>query len=92
MTAPDAAQNKALEAANAISAQVGRLWMEAHVDGIRNGMEAVALMTDAMITAWRDDLTADAVIRDIGIGVLQNLRDQIRLYALQIPDPEVPGA
>lgn len=86
MNSPDAAQDKAYEAANAISQQVGRLWMEAHAEGMRNGMEAGAVLLDGSVQWCRDNDVDPLVVQLVG-----NLRDQLRLCALQVPDPEVPG-
>lgn len=82
MNSPDAAQNKAYEAAQAISEHVGRLWMEAHAEGMRNGMEASAILLD--------NFARNPEVLDIGLdtSLVDWLRDQVRLMALQLPDPE----
>ncbi|MEH3142495.1 MAG: hypothetical protein PGN37_20450 [Mycobacterium kyogaense] len=77
----DAVEDKALAAAHAVSQQVGALWLQAHADGMRNGMEAGALHVDVAVQGARQlDMPTDFV------EFLESLRDQIRLYALQIPD------
>lgn len=85
MSSPDSVQDKAYEAANAISQQVGRLWMEAHAAGMRNGMEAGALLLDGAVQ-WCSENWEDGPVAEL----LAGLRDQLRLSALQVPDPEVP--
>jgi len=92
----DAAENKALEAANGISAQVGRLWMEAHATGMRNGMESAALICEAVAKTTRDkpEGVFESDIPAIATAEwLRGLRDQVRLCALQLqlPEPEVPS-
>ena len=87
MTTPDEAESKAYAAAGAISEQVGKLWLQAHADGIRNGMEASAVMLEGAMTWCRDNFVDPQVV-----DLLTHLRDQLRLCALQVPDPEVPHA
>lgn len=86
MSSPDSVQDKAYEAANAISAQVGRLWMEAHAAGMRNGMEAGAVLLDGSMM-WCRENDVDPLV----VQLLEGLRDQLRLSALQVPDPKVPS-
>jgi hypothetical protein len=84
----DAAENKAYEAANAISQQIGALWMSAHTDGVRNCMEAAALMIQAGIDSLKDNYGLGAEIRAYTAELLSYVRDTIRLQALQLPEAE----
>lgn len=81
MTNPDAAEDKALAAANKIATQVGSLWMSAHMQGIRDGMEIAAQMVDGSLSTSPD-------IRPIADAIAQ----AIRLAALHFDGPsEVSG-
>ena len=84
----DAAENKALEAAKTISDQIGTLWMSAHCDGIRNGMETAAQVVQSGIdtVAHLDEIGED--VRNTINELLARVRDAIRFAALQIEDPE----
>jgi hypothetical protein len=88
MTTPDEAENRALTAANSIATQVSKLWMAAHADGMRNGIELAAGWCDGFATTAADDYEMDATARHITVIVARNMRDQLRLCALQVPDPE----
>lgn len=80
MTTPDEAESKALTAAHAISEQVGHLWLSAHAEGMRNGLEVAATLLQSAAdeaTQWPDV-----------VELIARLRDNIRLCALQVPDPE----
>lgn len=83
----DAAETKAFDAARAISAQVGALWMSAHCDGVRNGMEAAAVLMQGAIDTVANDYSLCAEIRDYTSELLSFLRDGIRIAALQLPEP-----
>lgn len=80
MSGPDSVENKALEAANAISDQVGRLWLSAHAEGMRNGMEIAAQFVDTAASSAREE---HPVVADL----LAHIRDQLRLLSLQVPEP-----
>lgn len=85
MTSPDAAQDKAHEAATAISEQAVRLWLEAHQNGMRNGIETTAQYVEEVLAAAQT-----AGVDPTFCEVLEGIRDNVRLMALQVPDPEVP--
>ena len=86
MSDQDAPEDKALAAASAVSKQIGKLWLQAHADGMRNGMEAGALYVDAAAQGARQlDMPTEFV------EFLEHLRDRIRLRALQIPDADTAG-
>lgn len=87
----DAAQDKALEAANQIGEQVATLWKTAHTNGIREGLEVAAQITDRIAKAVADDYSIPAEVRLLADTLLATNRDQMRLAALQVPDPE-PGS
>lgn len=88
MTNPDAPENKALAAANELSQKVGQLWMNAHADGVRNGMAMAAQMADSLASALKDAYDIPAEVRAVGSFVLAELSSQISLAALQVPDPD----
>ncbi|MFA5711994.1 hypothetical protein [Mycolicibacterium sp.] len=88
MTNPDQAANKALQAANSIAAQVGQLWQSAHHDGLRNGLEIAAQMLEGFRAAIADDYSLDAAHRDLATYLYDHARDQVRLFALTVPEPE----
>ncbi|UVT31512.1 hypothetical protein SEA_MASK_79 [Mycobacterium phage Mask] len=91
MTNPDAPESKALAAANAIAEQVGQLWMSANSDGIRHGMACAAQMAHNLAQAIKDNYEIPAEVRAVGPVVLEELRNQINLAALQVPDPDPPA-
>lgn len=91
MTSPDAAPNKLQESANALSQQVGQLVLSAHAEGVRQGMECAAQIADTAARHIGDDYSIDAAARAVCVQLLQNMRDWIRLYALQVPEPELPN-
>lgn len=82
----DAAENKAIAAAEAISEQVGRLYMEAYADGFRNGMEGAALTCQAFADEAANNYELDSAVRDFLVLATHTLRDQVRLVALQLPE------
>lgn len=94
MTSPDRAEDKAAVAAKEIGYSASKLWLQAHADGIRNGLEAAA----AVIGAMGEDLPrvlADDTVFTVGNvqWYLGEIASRIRLQALQVecPDPpEVP--
>ncbi|MCV7424372.1 hypothetical protein H7K45_27885 [Mycobacterium yunnanensis] len=90
MTSPDAAQDRAYEAATAISVQVGHLWMEAHVQGMRAGIDVAA---DAIHNLAESVVAQPDVFDQMSAGdvvfTLRKLRDEVRLMALSLPEPEV---
>lgn len=90
MTNPDAPDNKALAATHAITDQAIQLWWAAHYDGVRNGMEVAAQVAQAAIDGLKDNYQIAAEIRIAGVEVLQHVRDNIRLAALQAQEPEPP--
>jgi len=92
MSNPDAPECRALAAANQISTQVGQLWLAAHADGIRNGMEVAAQLLDSAATDVRGYYEIDSTVRDCIIVTLEHLRDSLRLVALQSATPEAPRA
>lgn len=87
----DAAQDKALEAANQIAEQVATLWKSAHTAGVRDGLEVAAQITDAIAKAIADDYSIPAEVRSLATTLFASNRDQMRLAAHQVPDPE-PGS
>lgn len=91
MTSPDAAPNKLLEAANALSQQVGQLTLSAHAEGVRQGMECAAQIADNIARHIGDDYSIEATARAVCVQLLHDMRDWIRLCALQVPEPEVPN-
>lgn len=84
----DAAENKALEAAKNISDQIGTLWLSAHCDGIRNGMETAALIVHGGIDSLAERSDLDTTLQAYSRELLTTVRDAIRFAALQIEDPE----
>ncbi|MGV0738200.1 hypothetical protein ABQF35_14435 [Mycobacterium syngnathidarum] len=88
MTNPDAAESKAQQAANAMELQIVELWKAAHTDGIRNGLEVAATLADQTAKQLSDNYSIDAQIRAVSVHCLNEMRDIIRLTALQVPDPE----
>ncbi|QBI98739.1 hypothetical protein SEA_BOBBY_109 [Mycobacterium phage Bobby] len=90
MTDLDAPEDRALTAANAINRQVGRLWLSAHTEGVRNGLATAALLADQFADNFRDNYDLDAEIRAIGPVILAGFRDQLHLVAMQWPEPELP--
>ncbi|MBU8824150.1 hypothetical protein [Mycolicibacterium goodii] len=91
MTNPDAPESKALAAANAIAEQVGQLWWAAHADGVRNGMEAAANFAGEAANKIADDYSIDTLVRDVSVNCLNQFRDLLRLFTLQMPDPDPPA-
>lgn len=87
MNTPDGPENKAYAAATAISEQVGKLWMQAHSEGVRNGLEVAAVLLDQAATNARAQSFAEGVGEWV-VGLIEGLRDQVRLVSLQVPDPE----
>ncbi|CAA0129292.1 Uncharacterised protein [Mycolicibacterium vanbaalenii] len=57
---------------------VGELWLSAHAEGMRNGLELAASLCN--------DLAGER--SGISEAALENARDEIRLLALQIADPD----
>lgn len=90
MTNPDAAENKAFAATHAIADQAIKLWWAAHYDGVRNGLEAAAQVAQAAIDGLKDNYQLPAEIRLAGVELLQCVRDNIRLAALQAQEPDPP--
>lgn len=92
MTNPDAPENKAFAAANRISEQVTHLYVEAYTEGMRDGMEGGAVACQAFIDAVAGNYEVDSAIRDLLVQAGETIRDQIRLYVLQMPEPELPAS
>lgn len=90
MTNPDAPESKAQQAASAIADHVGKLWMAAHQDGIRNGMEAAAMLAGETAKKLADDYALDATVRAVSVHCLNEFRDMLRFAALQLPEPDPP--
>lgn len=90
MTNPDAPESKALAATHAITDQAIKLWWAAHFEGVRNGMEVAAQVAQTAIDGLKDNYQIAAEIRIAGVEVLQYVRDNIRLAALQAQEPESP--
>lgn len=86
MTNPDAAESEALTVARAIGQQAVELYTLAHVEGIRNGMEAGAQIIAQAAEKIADNYELDTVWRATVSAYLGELRDFIRLAALQMPD------
>ncbi|OBC14074.1 hypothetical protein A5784_30700 [Mycobacterium sp. 852013-50091_SCH5140682] len=92
MTSPDVPQSDAMAAVTAINERVSALWLAAHQDGVRNGLELAAQMAENFAKSIADNYELAAEIRAVAPYCLNELRDQLRLAALQLPDPEPPQA
>lgn len=90
MSNPDNAEQRALQAAQNIATESGRLWIAAFADGAREGIHAAAACIESTINQVRDDYSIDTDVRRITIAVCEHLRDQFRLTALSITDPVLP--
>lgn len=80
----DRAEPKAFVTAKRIGVMAGELWQQAHYDGIRNGLEVAASYVDKVSDSFP---TVGQVPGESVREMLTEMRDDIRLYALQIPDP-----
>jgi hypothetical protein len=92
----DRAADEAQQAANSIAEHVCQLWMAAHTQGLRNGLEAAAQAIDgaARSAANRDD-GFEAIPFDMATYVaalLAVMRDNIRLLALNVEPPNPASA
>ncbi|SKV05647.1 Uncharacterised protein [Mycobacteroides abscessus subsp. bolletii] len=87
---PDTAENKAEQAAIAIGEHTRELWLAAHAEGVRSGLEGAATMADECAKKIADDYSMDAAIRIVSVRCLNEMRDYIRLTALRYPDLELP--
>ena len=90
MTLPDQPETRALDAAQAINKQAVQLWWNAHYDGVRAGLEAAAVIAEQAANAISNNYTLESAARIVGAYTLTQLRDQLRLVALQ-PQPEPPA-
>lgn len=88
MTNPDAAESKAQQAATGIANQALKLWLNAHQDGIRNGMEVAAKLASDAAKRIADDYSLDAVVRETSVYCLNEFRYMLRFTALQLPEPD----
>ena len=88
MTSPDHPENRALQAAQQVSVEVGRLWMAAFTQGMREGIASAAVCLDATATQLRDDHSLNTELRIAVTLVCEHTRDQLRLSALTITDPD----
>lgn len=86
----DLPESRALEAAQAINDQAVQLWWNAHYDGVRAGLEAAAVVAEKAAKQVGDDYSIDVTVRAVSIHCLNEMRDALRLTALQ-PQPESPG-
>lgn len=91
MVDPDAAESGAAAAVHVVSEAVSALWFAAHYDGVRQGLELAAQMAEATAKAVRDNYDSPAEVRAVGPVCLNELRDSLRLAALQIGDPAPHG-
>ena len=82
MSNPDEAVSGAKAALEAVSRQAGHLWIAAHAEGVRNGMEFAAQAADDTIAQMRDNYDLDTDLRIVGVLVLEGFRDNLRLAAL----------
>ncbi|KAB7761786.1 hypothetical protein [Mycolicibacterium mucogenicum] len=83
----DTPEDKAHAAATEIGDLAGHLWLLAHVEGIRDGLEVAAVMADACLQVFVADEALPAEVRRVVIDLLSGLRDRIRLQAHQVPEP-----
>lgn len=91
MITPDGPPERLSAAVNDVGTRVNLLVLEAHTAGIRNGLEGAARYCDEIIAQTAVGNEAEAAVREFAIAVVRGVRDQLRLLALQIPDPELPA-
>lgn len=87
MTNPDAVESKAQQAATGIANHALQLWLAAHQDGIRNGIEVAATLASDAAKRIAEDYSLDAVVRETSV-YFNEFRDMLRFTALQLPEPD----
>lgn len=99
MTAPQEFERfaKLREHAERIGNEMTVLIAQAHIEGVRDGVDLVATWLDNMADVLRVGLplavdSSSQTQMLAQIASLEWIRDQVRLLAHQIPDPEVNTA
>lgn len=93
MTAPDRVEDRALEAARAVTEQALQLWMAAYGEGMREGMTVAATTLGSAagaLPAGMAKVGATVMSVDQVVDLLTNLRDRILMQAHALEDPELP--